>query len=103
MRHIGLIIWSAVFFIPLIVMIVMDGFCSGRELCRAGLSFTLLLYAIGVGVFSVAVLVARLVFHAFDTSSSARVRTLKVLFLIPLVPGLTILALLFAGLLGRLG
>lgn len=103
MRHIGRIVWSAVFFIPLIVMLVMDGFCSGRELCRAGLSFTLLLYAIGIGVFSGAVLVARLVFHAFDTSPIARIRTLKVLFLIPLIPGLVVLSLLFAGLIGRLG
>jgi hypothetical protein len=103
MRHLGLILWCAFFFIPLIVMMALDGFCSGRELCRAGLSFTLLIYAMGAGVFVVCVLIARLVFRAFDTSAVGRIRTLKVLFLIPLVPGLTILALLFAGLLGRLG
>lgn len=84
-------------------MMALDGFCSGRELCRAGLSFTLLIYAMGVGVFVACVLIARLVFRAFDTSSAGRVRTLKILFLIPLIPGLTILSLLFAGLLGRLG
>lgn len=103
MRHIGLILWCAFFFIPLIVMVILDGFCSGRELCRAGLTFTLLLYAMGVGAFVACVLVARLVFRAFDTSSGARVRTLKFLFLIPLIPGFTILTLLFAGLLGKLG
>lgn len=103
MRHIGLILWCAFFFIPLIIMMAIDGFCTGRELCHAGLSFTLLIYAIGVGAFVATLLIARLVFRTFDTSSSARVRTLKVLFLIPLIPGLIVLALLFAGLLGRLG
>ena len=103
MRHIGLILWCAFFFIPLLVMMVLDGFCTGRELCRAGLSFTLLMYALGVGVFLVCVLIARLVFRAFDTSPIGRIRTLKTLFLIPLVPGLLILILLFAGMLGRLG
>lgn len=103
MRHIGLMLWCAFFFIPVIIMMVIDGFCTGRELCHAGLSFTLLIYALGVGVFIATVLIARLVFRAFDTSPAGRVRTLKVLFLIPLIPGLIILALLFAGMVGRLG
>ena len=103
MRHVGLMVWCAFFFIPVIIMMVIDGFCTGRELCHAGLSFTLLIYAIGVGVFVTMVLIARLVFRAFDTSPAARVRTLKVLFLVPLIPGLIVLALLSAGLIGRLG
>lgn len=103
MRHIGLLLWCAFFFIPLIIMMVIDGFCTGRELCHAGLSFTLLLYAIGVGVFVTLILIARLVFRAFDTSPAARIRTLKILFLVPLLPGLAILTLLFAGMVGRLG
>lgn len=103
MRHIGLLLWCAFFFIPLTIMVVIDGFCTGRELCHAGLSFTLLLYAIGVGVFVALVLIARLVFRAFDTSTTARIRTLKILFLVPLIPGLIILTLLFAGMVGRLG
>lgn len=103
MRHAGLILWCAFFCIPLIIMMVIDGFCTGRELCHAGLSFTLLMYAMGVGAFVALVLLARLIFRAFDTSSAARVRTLKVLFLVPLIPGLIVIALLSAGLLGRLG
>jgi hypothetical protein len=98
----GAIVWSILFFGPLLTMIALDGFCDGRELCRAGLTFTLLLYAGGILAFIAAVLVARLIFRALAAGAAARIRTMKVLFLIPLVPGLTVLALLFAGLAGRL-
>lgn len=83
-------------------MMVLDGFCSGTELCHAGLSFTLLVYAMGVGVFIASVLIARLIFTALDASPAARVLTLKILLLIPLIPGLIVLCLLFAGMVGRL-
>lgn len=98
----GVIVWSVFFFGPLLIMLVLDGFCEGRELCRAGLTFTLLLYAAGILAFVVAVMVARLIFRALAAGSASRIRTMKVLFLIPLLPGLTVLALLFAGLAGRL-
>jgi hypothetical protein len=101
--RISVLFWLGFFLLPLIAMIVLDGFCSGRELCRAGLTFTILLYAIGIAAFFVSLLLSRLIFRVLHTGAAARVQTLKFLFLIPLLPGLIVLGLLFAGLLGRLG
>lgn len=103
MQRIGPILWCGLFFIPLAIMIALDGFCSGRELCRAGLSFTLLVYGIGIVVSVVGVIIARLMFRALDAGSITRLRTMKVLLLIPLIPGIIVLGLLLAGMLGRLG
>lgn len=102
MERIGMLLWSLLVVIPLVIMVALDGFCSGRELCRAGLTFTLLLYGIGIAVFLVSVLIARLILQTLHAPALVRVRTMKALFLIPLIPPLIVLGLLFAGLLGRL-
>jgi hypothetical protein len=83
-------------------MIVLDGFCSGKELCRAGLSFTLLLYGIGAVLTAVGVMIARLLFRVLDVVPATRLRVMKVLLLIPLIPGILVLGLLLGGIFGRL-
>lgn len=83
-------------------MIVLDGFCSGKELCRAGLSFTLLLYGIGAVLTAVGVMIARLMFRALDAGSVTRLRVMKALLCIPLAPGMVVLVLLLGGIFGRL-
>ena len=99
----GRILWCIFFFVPLAIMLVLDSFCSGRELCRAGLSFTLLLYGIGIAAFLAGVAIARLAFRLMHASVRTRILTMKALFLLPLVPGVIVLGLFAAGLLGRLG
>ena len=103
MRGFGIILWCVLFFAPLLIMVLLDGFCSGKELCHAGLSFTLLVYAGGILAFAAAVLIARLAFTALRTGASGRVRTMKALFILPLIPALGILGLLLANLFGGLG
>ena len=95
--------WGGFFAVPLIIMFALDGFCSGRELCHAGLSFTLLIYGIGIVACVIGILLARLSFRFLDPSPRTRILTMKALFLIPLIPAIIILVLLAGGLLGRLG
>lgn len=102
MTRIGMLLWCGFFIIPLIVMVVLDGFCSGKELCHAGLSFTVLIYGMGVAVFIAALLLSRLLFKYFHAGVRTRILTLKALLLIPLIPGLVVLVLLAGGFLGRL-
>jgi len=102
MSRIGMLLWCAFFIVPLVTMMVLDGFCSGKELCHAGLSFTILIYAIAVVVFMVSLGISRFLFKKLRASARTRILTLKALLLIPLIPGFIVLGLLFAGFLGRL-
>lgn len=98
-----MLLWCALVVVPLVIMTLLDGFCGEQELCHAGLTFTLLLYGIGTAVFLICILIARFILQALHAPALVRVRTMKALFLIPLIPPLIVLGLLFAGFLGRLG
>ncbi|MES2995117.1 MAG: hypothetical protein V4681_03745 [Patescibacteria group bacterium] len=94
--------WLAFFLLPLLAMLALDGFCSGGELCRAGLYFTLLLYGGGLIAFFIAVLLARLIFRGLHLSPPKRLATMKCLLFIPLIPPLVLLVLLIRSLTGTL-
>ena len=102
MKRLLAIGWLALFLLPLLAMLVLDGFCSGGELCRAGLYFTLLLYGGGLIAFLIVVILARLVFRALRLSASKRLATMKWLLLVPLIPPVIVLTLFARSLTGTL-
>jgi hypothetical protein len=97
-RHLALVLWLVAFFVPAAAMVTLDGFCRGQELCHAGLTFTLLLYAGGVIAFIISIVLARLAFRALRTLPRTRIIVLKWLFVVPLLPGLAVAGLLLRSL-----
>lgn len=94
MRIVLTLLGFALFFVPLGIMVVLDGFCGERELCHAGLYFTLLLYGVGFALFVVGLILARLMFRALRVSTARRVQVLKLLMGLLILPGVIVSALL---------
>ena len=98
MRHWRLVLALAIFFVPFLAIFLIDGPWCARATCGWGLTFALYLYGAALAAFFALLLIARLCFRALRVPGEKRMKVVKTLLILPMLPGLIIIGLFFWGL-----
>lgn len=92
--RIGWLLWIAVFLFPFVVYLLARFSVGANSVTAPALWPLLFFYGLALVACIIAFLIARIAFAGMPLSHGARKNILKLVFLIPLLPGLAYVALL---------